>query len=207
MNTFTLAFLHQSLVDRNAFIYHGAGIAKGVGNESTNSLPFLDRLRNAISMDLEICCSVVKEGDSETTRNFWGKIGVIIWPKSKDSVTLVCPRDAGTAPDPQNLGRRSIARMPITSQALINSIDNRSPTEANEWCLLDYEVVGIFIEPPIQYQENNQINEINITQVFIEFPGMKVYAFCYGKLRELCPPGQWGTSVTINQLYPYTTGA
>ena len=153
MNTFSLSFLHQTLVNKNAFIYHGAAIAKGIGNSHTNSLPFLQRLHNVIDHDLEVCCSTVREGDSETNLEFWGNIGLILWPRSPNSITFVSEEDAGTTPDPNHTGRRNLTpRMPVTAQALVDSIEQRPPNAANEWCLLDYEVVGVFVEPPIQYK-------------------------------------------------------
>ena len=202
MNTFSLGFLRQSLIDRSAFIYHGAGIAKGVGNQQTNDLPFLDRLRNVMDHDLEICCSTVREGDSEVDRDFWGKIGLILWPRSPNSITLVSEKDAGTTPDPNRPGRRVIPREPVTAQALINSIDQRPENTANEWCLLDYEVKGIFVEPPIQYNEHDELKELKLPQVFEEFPNWRVYAFYYGSLREILPSAQWGALVSIAELYP-----
>ena len=102
-----------------------------------------------------------------------------------------------------NHGRRQISRMPITSHALVESIDLREQHTANEWCVLDYKVIGIFVEPPIQYTENGALHELNLADVFYEFPGMRIFAFFYGKLRELLPPGAWGKLVSISELYPY----
>lgn len=203
MNTFSLSFLHQSLIERNAFIYHGASIAKGVGNATTNAIPYLQRLKKVIVEDLEVCCSTVRPGDSETNLNFWGKIGLILSPKSHDSITLVSPKDAGTIPDPSNNGRRAIRRVAITSKALVESIDLRQPQSCNEWCVLDYRAIGVFIEPPIQYVENDQFLDLNIPDVFVHFPGLPVYAFHNGTiLREILPPCNWGSIANIEQLYP-----
>ncbi len=203
MNTFSLSYLHKALIERNAFIYHGAGVAKGVGNVSTNAIPFLDRLRNVITQDLEVCCSTVKFGDSELNLDFWGRIGLILWPRSHNSITLVSPIDAGTIPDPNNFGRRQITRLPITSDALVNSIDSRPPQTANEWCVLDYDVIGIFVEPKIQYVENGDLHDVELMDVFQNFPSMRVFAFNNGLLREVLPPGNWGSLVSISDLYPY----
>ena len=74
---------------------HGAGFAKGVGDGATNSLPYLDRLREVVAKDLEVCCSTVKFGDSEGNLDFWGRMGLVLWPNSPNSITLVSPQDAG----------------------------------------------------------------------------------------------------------------
>ncbi len=203
MNTFSVSYLRKILIERKAFIYHGASFAKGIGNSSTNALSYLDRLRNVMTQDLEICCSTIKFGDSELNRDFWGRMGLILWPKSHNSITLVSPTDAGTVPDLSIVGRRQINRLPITSCALVNSIDHRPPHTANEWCVLDYAVIGIFVEPPIQYVENGDLHGIELKDVFQFFPSLKVFAFCHGQLRELLPPGIWGSLVSISELYPY----
>lgn len=202
MNTFSLSTLRDVLIKRNAFIYHGAGVAKGVGNAATNSLLYLDRFRRVITEDLEVCCSTIKFGDSEHNFNFWGKMGLILWPQSANSITFVSPRDAGTEPDPSNPGRRQIWRAPITSQALVESIDLRATDAANEWCVFDYTVVGIFIEPPIQFVENGALRDLEVADVFRAFPTMRVFAFYCGQLREVLPPARWGALLTISELYP-----
>lgn len=210
MNTFSLAFLRQCLIERNAFIYHGAGIAKGVGNAATNSTPFMQRLPNAINNDFEICCSIVKNGDSESTQNYCGRIGLIVWPKSVNSVTFVSPHDVGTYPDPAHSGRRAgFQRAAITSEQLVNSIDLRAADSYNEWCLLDYKVVGVFIEPDIQYIEQGDLLDLPVPKVFSMFPALKVYAFDTvhsGLLREVLPPGNWGSLVNIADLYQSIEG-
>ena len=96
MNTFSLQELHNTLIAFDAFIYHGAGIAKGVGSAATNNLSYIQRLTNAANLDLELCCSTVRKGDSKINLNYWGRIGLILKPKSPNSITQVCPYDAGT---------------------------------------------------------------------------------------------------------------
>lgn len=192
------------LRDRSAFIYHGAGIAKGIGNQSTNAIPYLARLQKAVNEDLEICCSTVRPGDSELNLNFWGRIGLIIRPRHANSVTLVSSSDAGTVPDQAHYGRRQISRYPITSQALVESIDGRPSNSCNEWCVLDYDVIGVFIELPIQYlREDGALTDLKVDDVFKHFPGLHVYAFHNGTtLREVVPPCNWGRLVSVFDLYP-----
>lgn len=201
MNTFTITFLRDALIKRNAFIYHGAAIAKGVGNSATNNILYLDRLKRVITDDLEVCCSTVRFGDSELNCNFWGRMGLILWPKSPNSITLVSPQDAGTIPD-HKTGRRKLTRLPITTNALVNSIDKRPPREANEWCILDYDVIGIFVEPEIQYVENETYHTITLKEVFDNFPDMKVFAFHNNQLREVIQYNQCGSLISIADLYP-----
>jgi hypothetical protein len=203
MNTFSLSDLYKYLVSKNAFIYHGAGVVKGVGNSSTNSLSYLDRLKNATTQNLEICCSTVLPGDSESKLNFFGRVGLIIWPNSHNSITLASPTDAGTTPDSNNPGRRNINQTPITLDALSNSIDSRKPNECNEWCIFDYKVIGLFIERPIYYSENDVIHYITLSDIAQNFPGMKIFTFCCGQLREIYPCGNWGSIVSISELYPH----
>jgi hypothetical protein len=118
-------------------------------------------------------------------------------------VSLVSYRDAGTQIDPLRPGRRDIPRLPITQQALADSIDHR--TSCNEWCVLDYDVIGIFIEPPIQYTEGDQLKDIEVPDVFSHFPNLSVYAFHNRALRKLDCSGNLGQSVSISELYPAPT--
>lgn len=201
MNTFTLKELSDVLIKRDAFIYHGAGFAKGSGNSHTNSLSFTQRLQNVINEDLEICCSTVRKGDCESNHNYWGKMGLILKVNSHNSVTLVSHEDAGTEPDPSNYGRRIINRIPISIQDVKNSIDLRNDIP-NEWCILNYSVYGIFVEPPIQYTEGENLYELQLKDVFHHFPDLKVYI--YDKtftLVELLPSLKIGGNLQISEIY------
>jgi len=202
MNTFSLEELHQALIVSDTFIYHGAGIAKGVGNTTTNNLSYIQRLRNAINKDLELCCSTIRKGDSEVTFNYWGRIGLILKPKSPNSITQVCPHDAGTIPDQNKICRRQITRYPVTIEEIYESINQRANDSCNEWCVLSYSVFGIYIEPPIQYAEGDELKDIEVASVFNLFPGHKVYVFDNEKnLREILPSSNWSSIVTINEIY------
>lgn len=202
MNTFSLNDLFEKLIKHNAFIYHGAGIAKGIGNAHTNNLTYIQRLKSAITEDFEICCSTVQSGDSETNLNYWGRMGLILNPISPNSITLVSHQDAGTTPDPHRIGKRAIPRVPITLQDIENSITQRQANSCNEWCVLSYSVFGIFIEPPIQYVEDGNLLNIEVKDVFNYFPSMRVFAF-YNQhtLREILPPGNWGSVIAISEIY------
>ena len=163
---------------------------------------YLDRLRVAISNDLELCCSKFRPGDNELNGDYWGKVGFIIQPRSADSITLVAHGDAGTLPAPNNPGKRRICRRPIGPQEVIDSIDCRQPGSANEWCVLDYEVAGLFIEPPIQYVENGGLHDIDVPDVFVHFPGLRVFAFCGSSLSEILPPQSWAAQMNVAEFYP-----
>jgi len=201
MNTFTLEELFKELINRDIFIYHGAGIAKGLGTHFTDNLGFTERLQYAIDNDLELSCSTVKKGDSEVNYNYWGRIGLIVKPKSPNSITLVCQEDAGTMVDPDVPGRRKIRRMPITIQEICKSIDCRSKETPNEWCVLSYSVLGIFIEPPIYYNDKNSFNEIKIKDVFEIFSDYKIYTYDPEyNLRELLQ-NEYGQIVQLSDWY------
>lgn len=129
-------------------------------------------------------------------------MGLIIQPRNANSITLVSHGDAGTLPDPANLGRRRIYRRPIGAQEILDSIDYRQPGSANEWCVLDYEVAGLFIEPPIQYVENGHLHDIDVPDVFGHFPGMRVFAYRGSSLCEVIAPQSWGVPVNVAEFYP-----
>lgn len=60
---------------------------------------------------------------------------------------------------------------------------------------------------PFNTNEQDELREIDLTEVFEAFPTMRVYAFCHRKLRELLPTAQWGSLVSIAEFYPFTDGA
>ena len=200
MNTFTLDDLHQVLISRSAFIYHGAGFAKGLGNNQTNSLPYLSRLTQVIQNDIEISCSTIRPGDRETHGNYWGRIGLILKQKDRNSITLVSNQDAGTLPS--DGGKRSIQRLPITISDIANSIDERPPNHHNEWCVLSYTVFGIYIEDPIQYTDGDTIQTLSLNNVIQTFPGSRIFTQDNQNiLREVLPSGMLGTILNVSDIY------
>ena len=85
---------------------------------------------------------------------------------------------------------------------LLESIDHRRIGSANEWCVLDYDVAGLFIEWPIQYLENGSLKDMKLREVFENFPGQAVYGFNECVLSEAHPSGKWGAPVTVDRFYP-----
>lgn len=201
MNQFSLDFLYELLIDKRALIYHGLGIAKGVGSDATNALAPLSRLQKVIDENLEVSCSTVLPGDSEETTSYWGRIGLVLCPLGPESITLACWRDAGTLPDPNNYGRRIHPTITITEKILRDSIECRAPNSANEWCVLNYDVLGVLVEPPIQYLEGGVFETLEVERVFDVFPNQSVYCFKKGVLHEVNRAGTWGPIMHHCDLY------
>ena len=193
--------MKEALVERNSLILHAASFAKGIGNEKTNSLGYLQRLEFALREDLELSCSTFGFGDSFSKGDIWGQVGLILFPKSPDSITLVSPCDGGTSIDPDNFGRRVHPRDPITKRAIVESMDQRAKGSTNEWCLLAYDALGIYVEPPIQYSEGSKILDIDLSEVFEAFPEQKVYGFIGKQLFDVQKNGSVGSNISAIDFY------
>jgi len=89
MNTFSLKELRDCLIDKNAFIAHCAGYAKGVGNNQTDRYSIFERIHHAIFDDIEISCSTIVPGDNFQGNNYTGTLGIILFPKAPNSITLL----------------------------------------------------------------------------------------------------------------------
>jgi hypothetical protein len=135
-----------------------------------------------------------------------GKIGVILFPKSPDSITLVSATDAGSWIDPSLNGRRVIARKPISINDISDSIIKRASLEYNEICIFSYSVMGVFIDPPVQFSTPEGLLAPTDEQIYSCLPGSRFYGLKNG---ELCSASYsqddsrflYGTRIDIKDIY------
>ncbi|CUX07577.1 hypothetical protein CFBP6626_07445 [Agrobacterium tumefaciens] len=135
------AELLKELVDRKALIVHCS--RPGKGDEGIGGLLYPDDLRNATAIcaneSKELCCSVVWPEHSET----FGDVGIILKPRSTNSITSICLTDGGTWID-SNTGVRHGGGVPFSREAVVDTFDKA--TSYNEWTVRDADTIGIFVK-------------------------------------------------------------
>jgi hypothetical protein len=110
---------------------------------------FPDDLRYAVEIcgrqNKELSCSVIWPGHVQT----FGDVGIVLVPRSTDSVSSVSPTDSGTVILDATGGRDGNGS-PFSAQSV--SATFRESTGYNEWTVKDAETVGIFVCPKAQLQ-------------------------------------------------------
>ncbi len=135
--------LLEELTARKALIVHCS--RPGKGNEGEDALLFPDDMSKAIRLcDIEkreVCCSVIWPNHIKT----FGDVGIVLKPRSTESVTMICTTDGGTSLDPKT-GRRIGAGDPFSQQGVADTFEDS--TGYNEWNIDDADTVGIFVKNP-----------------------------------------------------------
>ena len=119
---------------------------------------------------------------SHNAMNYTGKVGLILCPNAMDSITFASPSDAGSQIDPNNPGRRSSGLPPATPQLIQAAIDERLYDAYNELGVLNYRVLGVFIDPPVQYSLGEGIVSIEYSEVASAFPDQPLFCIYRGEL-------------------------
>lgn len=135
--------LWEELTARKALIVHCS--RPGKGNEGADVLLFPDDMNKAIRLcdkeKKEVCCSVIWPNHIKT----FGDVGIVLKPRSTESVTMICTTDGGTSLDPKT-GRRIGAGDPFSQQGVADTFEDS--TGHNEWNTDDADTVGIFVKNP-----------------------------------------------------------
>lgn len=134
------AALFDELRRMKALIVHCSRLGKG---DNIGGLFFPEDLKTAIKLaptDAELPCSVVWPTHLET----WGPIGVVLRPRSTNSIVSVCNADSGSIPD-LGTGMRSSLGSPLSDEAVQRTFLDASGY--NEWNLKNTDVIGMFVNP------------------------------------------------------------
>jgi hypothetical protein len=138
----TYAELLEELVMREALIVHCS--RPGKGDEGIDGLLFPEDLKRAIEIcacqSKELCCSVVWPDHTKT----FGAVGIVLKPRSTQSVTLISTTDGGTSVNPDT-GRRDGLGFPFSEQAVADTF--AKATDYNEWNVQDADTIGVFVHP------------------------------------------------------------
>jgi len=171
MNTFSLKELRDCLIDKNAFIAHCAGYAKGVGNNQTDRYSIFERIHHAIFDDIEISCSTIVPGDNFQGNNYTGTLGIILFPKAPNSITFASCSDSGTSIDIGNPTRRKYKNIKsdISLENIQKCILDRNKTDYNEFCILAYHVVGVLLVPQFKQVLKRVLLLIQSQKFIIDF--------------------------------------
>ncbi len=206
MTTHSLDDLLSLLIDQDAIIVHCAGFAKGVGNDETNGLDYLQRLHRAIVGDVELSCSTVVPGDMNdfSKMNYTGKVGLVLRPNSSASITFASESDVGSQIDPRDSKRRFTGLPSATLELIQTAITDRPPNTYNELGVMDYSVIGVFIDPPIQYVSETGLHSIELRDVAKAFSAVRLFLLRGGQLHDLVSEDgrlTQGNVVSIASLY------
>src|ERR1700722_476050 len=148
--------VYRWLASRKGVIAHFSSVAKGEAEERTFNphAYYPSDLKRVIEGRIEgsLPCSVViptDELDVRTGRErAVGSIGVVLGLKNEFSLVGAYPQDDGTLWS--DSGPRECAPQPIlTIPDLEKTITDRPDDQYNEWCIQDYEVLGLFIARPL----------------------------------------------------------
>lgn len=195
------------LIEHSALLVHCAGIAKGVGSSETDQLDYLGRLRFAIAnTDIELSCSTIVPGDSvdHMRTNYSGHVGIILRPNRVDSITFALPRDAGSQIDATNPKRRFTGLPQATPELIRAAIVERDASNYNELGVIDYSVLAVFIEPPVQYSTMDGTVTVPNNTIASVFSNQRLLGLHRGELYELdWSNGQprLGAKVDVASLY------
>lgn len=140
--------LMRLLIERRALIVHcsrpgKSGDEQRYGELSGDDLLFPGDLSNAIDAAAgtgELSCSVIWPGHLKT----YGAVGIVLRPRSTDSVRSISPIDAGSSWD-GTTGKRTGSGVPFSAEAVHETFANA--TDYNEWVIGDAECIGIFVHP------------------------------------------------------------
>ena len=191
------------LTEWKALIVHCS--RPGKADEGVDGLFFPADLKNAAEIcakhHKELSCSLVWPTHIKT----FGAIGIILKPRSTNSVTSISPIDAGTSYDPDT-GKRRGGGVAFSGTAVRDTFANA--TDYNEWTVTDADAVGIFINPyePLQVAKIVDVTKmqgydpamasmgpmemvaaenISIKEAMAAFPCLPVYSYCGAELIKI----------------------
>jgi len=139
--------------------------------------------------DIELSCSTIIPGDVHTwaRTNYTGKIGIVIRPNKIKSITYASPADAGSQIDPTNPKRRYTGLPQATVDIIRSAILGRCPDRYNELGVMDYTVMGVFIDPPVEFTTpNGDFQSIGVEEVLAKFSDQRLLCLREGSLYEIC---------------------
>ena len=186
--------LIETLTERKALIVHCS--RSGKTDEEKDALFFPEDLKRARGIfageGKDLCCSVIWPAHTET----FGCVGIILRPRSVQSIAAIGTRDGGTYLDPKT-GERVLSGVPFSAKAVMDTFANA--TDYNEWNVKDADTVGIFVklDEPIMVTKlcdlklhpdyhpamgdvglTPQTVIIHLSKVVETFPDLPVFGFC-----------------------------
>jgi len=212
MSIATLQDFLEVLVRNHAFLAHCAGFSKGIGDASTNSLGYLERLKQAAESMKELSCSTIRPGDMHdwSIMNYTGKVGLVLLPNAATSITYASPKDAGSQIDSSNPGRRYSGQPAATPELVETAILSRLPSSYNELGVINYTVVGVFMDEPVQYSGADEVVTLTPEDISSYFSSKRLFYLKKGQLYECVGSGDslvCGAQVSISQIYGAATCA
>jgi len=153
------------LKKNNAVLVHCSSFVSLVGSAQTNQLGSIEKICKVITGNYDISCSTIVCGD-QPVNNYTGNFGVILAPRTSESITLASHNDTGSTPELRELVRNSgTVASPLE---LHNAIINR--VTYNEIYIHTYRVLGLFFTKPIQFGIDTNVIELEDKELYSCFP-------------------------------------
>jgi hypothetical protein len=207
-----LSELAEVLRRRCALIVHFSHIAK----EGARLL-FPDDLRTAMQIVAgeELSCSVVWPQRCAAV----GSVGVVLRPRTLESVTSASAGDAGTIVDSRTSKREGLGEA-LGRETLTATLEPTT-SDYNEWTVKDADVVGIFVDLASKLEVAMEVDpktvdgydpsivhvgqivgacKIGLKEVFDAFPDQPIFGFQDGEIVNLRLPK--GAAVNPEDIYP-----
>lgn len=135
--------MNDILIETNSLLVHSINTLGGAGNNFNNEKNIYDRIDDSINRNFEISASSIKEGDGISTdkRNLFGPLSIIL---SDGEITYANEIDGGTFV--LELGKREKDSDHIPDRInIIKVINERNPKIYNEFCVINYKVIGFIL--------------------------------------------------------------
>jgi hypothetical protein len=169
----TLDEYRDFLRRHQAVLVHFSGCPKGVGFDLYYPN---DLMRVIANPALDISASIFRPS-TDTRYNTFGEIGVILDPRTDQSVVYVCEQDGGS----HVVGGRRVPRQSsITTDQCEYSLAERGKPDPrvahNEWVVEDYNVKGIFvIGLNVWDMGANQMKQTTLISISAQFAPLPIY--------------------------------
>lgn len=204
----SLKDVHATLVNWGGVVVHFSGVPAGMLSNFNKAFP--DDLLHILAGQAQsgISCSVVRAGDrfeelpGDRRRNSWGCIGVIVRGRTEWSLVCVDAGDCGSFVDGTGFRQCNGANRDLSIREIEGSLYQRSIQDCNEWVMMDYDVVGVLVQPPFSVRSfGDQATEDEIRTYFAHWP---LYSFHNGGLYEIevTPELKYKARCDIASLYP-----
>jgi len=168
------------LKKNNAVLVHCSSFVSLVGSAQTNQLGSIEKICKVITGNYDISCSTIVCGD-QPVNNYTGNFGVILAPRTSESITLASHNDTGSTPELRELVRNSgTVASPLE---LHNAIINR--VTYNEIYIHTYRVLGLFFTKPIQFGIDTNVIELEDKELYSCFPAYDFFQCLNGVFQRV----------------------
>jgi hypothetical protein len=122
-------------------------------------------------------------------------MGLIIDPVCFKNITHASKSDGGTTPAPNGL--RSGTNQLNSPNDIGSAITKRAPNDYNEICVVNYDVIGVFVTPQVHFKDGESYSVSTICDIFSD--RLRFFMLGQNTIEELV--GNRKVSLAFNQIY------